>query len=483
MKIVERRSDSSKWLSGVRVERDSLGPVEVPIDALYGPQTVRANLNFQISGVSFQKYPELIRAIAVVKKAAARANAAAGIVAVTKVEAIVEACDEIAGGQHLNQFPVDVFQGGAGTSVNMNANEVIGNRAAAILTMRQGVSVTVHPNDEVNASQSTNDVFPTTVRLAVLVKNKELSKSLAALADEFDKRAVEFAEIMKLGRTQLQDAVPMTLGQEFGAFATTIREDISRLQEVSANFLEVNLGGTAIGTKLNAPPIYLERVINELRSLTGFNFVRSQNLIEASWDMGAFVLYSGMIKRTAVKLSKIANDLRLLSSGPRGGFGEIALPAMQPGSSIMPGKINPVIPEAMNQVCFQVIGNDLTITMAAEAGQLQLNAFEPVIAHNVLGSLLLLVNAVDMLRERCVAGITSMPKNCSRHLESSTALVTSLVTLLGYDQAASIAKEALETGRSVREIALQMLQIPHEEIDRLLDPQSQALAIRQVRHV
>lgn len=464
---------------GVRVEQDSLGFVEVPANACYGAQTMRASQNFRISGITFQRYPEMIRAIASVKKAAAKANVRAGIIEPLKFSAIAEACDEILAGEHFDQFPVDVFQGGAGTSVNMNANEVIAHRASAILLEKQNATISVHPNDDVNASQSTNDVFPTSIRLAVLVKNRKLVKSLADLADEFDRRAKEFSHILKLGRTQLQDAVPMTLGQEFGAFAAAVRDDVDHLIEVSKNLQEINLGGTAIGTKLTAPNAYLDIVIEELSVITGFGLVRSQNLIEASWDMGVFVFYSGMLKRVAVKLSKIANDLRMLSSGPRGGFGEIALPPMQPGSSIMPGKINPVIPEALNQVCFQVIGNDMAVTMAAEAGQLQLNAFEPVIAYNILESQLLLSSAVNNLRERCVVGISAQPLNCNRHIANSTALVTSLVTLVGYERAADIAKQVLETGRSVREIARSVTTFPEDQIDKILDSTIQALALKR----
>ncbi len=455
-----------------RLESDTLGSIEVPIEAKYGAQTARAAINFRISGITFQGYPELLLALATVKRAAAYANMRAGVLEELKGNAIIEACDEIRHGNHLDQFPVDVFQGGAGTSMNMNANEVIAHLATINLA-KKGFKGSVHPNDDVNASQSTNDVFPTALRLALLVKTRDLVEALGCLASEFESRAVEFSRIVKLGRTQLQDAVPMTLGQEFGAFSATIREDMSRLPEISANFLEINLGGTAIGTTLNAEPGYLKSVVKGLSALTGFNFVRSQNLIEASWDTGAFVLYSGMLKRVAVKLSKIANDLRILSSGPRGGLGEILLPAAQPGSSIMPGKVNPVIPEALNQVCFQVIGNDLAVTMAAEAGQLQLNAFEPLIAHNIFCSIHLLINAVSMLRERCVAGIVALPNNCSRHVEGGTALVTGLVTAVGYEKAARIAKEVLATGRSVREVTLDLTEIPCEQIDRLLDASSQ----------
>jgi aspartate ammonia-lyase len=458
---------------GYRVERDSLGPVDVPVGVYYGAQTARAIKNFVISNTNFQKYPNLLAALAIVKKAAATANMRGNIIAKNKAEIIIQVCDEIIDGKHINQFPIDVFQGGAGTSMNMNINEVIANRGIELLGGEVGDYSTLHPNDDVNLSQSTNDVFPTAVRLAVLRENNKLTAELSALALAMNGRSVEFSGIVKLGRTQLQDAVPMTLGQEFGAFATTIREDIARLNEVANNLREINLGGTAIGTGLNADPHYSETIISDISAISGFNFIRSENLIEASWDMGAFVLYSGMLKRVAVKLSKIANDLRLLASGPRGGLGEISLPPVQPGSSIMPGKVNPVIPEAVNQVCFEVIGNDLTITMAAEGGQLQLNAFEPVIAQNILGSIQLITNAAKMFREHCVIGIMAHPNNCARHIENSTALVTSLVTLIGYERAARLAQDALKSGKSVRELAHNIKGIPREQIDRCLDPASQ----------
>jgi aspartate ammonia-lyase len=365
--------------------------------------------------------------------------------------AIEQACDEVIADGHAEHFPIDMFQGGAGTSTNMNMNEVLANRALQILGLALGRYDTVHPNDHVNRSQSTNDVYPTALRMAVRADARQLRRALEGLAEAFDRKSNEFEPILKLGRTQLQDAVPMTLGQEFGAFATTIREDILRLDEAARLLSEVNLGGTAIGTGIAADPSFRRLVLEELNA-AGASLVPAENLIEASWDAGAFVTFSGMLKRVAVKLSKIANDLRLLSSGPRGGFGEIHLPQMQAGSSIMPGKVNPVIPEVVNQVAFQVIGQDMTVTMAAEAGQLQLNAMEPVIGFNLLWSLRLLRNAVDALSELCVSGIRADQEACKRHLDESTALATALIPTIGYDAASKLAKDSLRTGRSVREL-------------------------------
>ncbi len=429
-----------------RTEHDSLGDVEVPVDALYGAQTVRAVQNFPISGIALSHYPTLLRALALVKHAAAIANHQLGLLPEGKLRAIAGAATEVAAGGHAEHFPIDVFQGGAGTSTNMNMNEVLANRGLELLGHTRGDYAHLHPNDDVNLSQSTNDAYPTAVRLAVLFACDGLSAALDHLASAFEGKAEEFAHVVKLGRTQMQDAVPMTLGQGLGAYAVTIREDIQRLTEARSLLREVNLGGTAIGTRINAPPEYGLLAIAELSKLSGHELVQSANLVEASWDMGGFVMFSGLLKRIASKLSKIANDLRLLSSGPRGGLGEIALPAMQPGSSIMPGKVNPVIAEVLNLVCFQVIGNDLAVTMAAEAGQLQLNAFEPLIAHNILGSIGLLVNAVGTFTERLVTGIAAREDNCARHVEASVGAVTALVPIVGYERAAALARTALASG-------------------------------------
>jgi len=463
-------------MSGVRIEHDSLGEKAVPEAAYWGVQTARAVENFPITGVNLAHYPALLRALAMVKMAAARANSALGKLSAEKAGAIVAAAQEVIDGKFHDQFPVDVIQGGAGTSTNMNMNEVLANRGLELMGHARGDYHALHPNDDVNLSQSTNDTYPTAVRLSVLLSCGELAAALAELAGAFERKSAETAAIVKLGRTQMQDAVPMTLGQELGAFATTIREDIERLREAQRLLQEVNLGGTAIGTRINADPAYGPAAIAELATISGFPLVQSSNLVEASWDMGAFVMFSGVLKRVATKLSKIASDLRLLSSGPRGGIGEIALPAVQPGSSIMPGKINPVIPEVVNQVCFQVIGNDLAVTMAAEAGQLQLNAFEPLIAHNIHSSLMLLTNAVAVFTARCVAGLIPRPAECARHLEASVGAVTALVPLIGYEAAAQLAQEALASGRTVRALAREKFSLSDAALDEMLNPARLAAA-------
>jgi aspartate ammonia-lyase len=451
----------------MRYEHDSIGEIEVRDDVYWGAQTARALANFPISGVPIAHHAHLLSAFAMVKIAAARANAKLGKLDPAIASSIEAAAAEIVAGQWHEQFPIDVIQGGAGTSTNMNFNEVLANRALELRGYQRGDYAHIHPNDHVNLSQSTNDTYPTAVRLAIVLAQDALGAAMDGLALALERKAVEFSDIVKLGRTEMQDAVPMTLGQEFGAFATTIREDILRLAEASALLTEVNLGGTAIGTRINADPAYGPIAIAELSSLSGVKLSQSHNLMEASWDMGAFVMFSGVLKRIATKLSKIANDLRLLSSGPRGGFGEIALPPRQPGSSIMPGKVNPVIPEMMNLVCFQVIGHDLAITMAAEGGQLQLNAFEPLIAHNTLDSVALLNNAVSVFTSLCVDGIKGVPENCMRHLEASTATVTALVPHIGYERAVALAKSALGTGMTIRELASAAM--PDADIDRILD--------------
>ena len=426
----------------------------MPEAAYYGIQTLRATENFPISGIPISQLPIFIQTLAMVKKAAASANYQTDALARPKFEVITAACDEIIQGKLLTEFTVDVLQGGAGTSTNMNLNEVIANRALELLGKAKGDYKTLHPNDDVNLSQSTNDVYPTAIRIALLFSYKRLHTEIGLLANAFADKSLEFAQTVKLARTQLQDAVPMTLGQEFSAFATAAREDADRLEEVAQLFLEINLGGTAVGTGINASSDYSRIVLTELRNITGLALVRSANLLEATWDTGAFVSFSGMLKRIAVKLSKIANDLRLLSSGPRGGLGEITLPAVQPGSSIMPSKVNPVIPEAVNQVCFQIMGNDLVVALAAAGGQLQLNAMEPVIVYNLLTSIQLLERAIGTLRERCVIGIQANPDRCKHFLEQSVGIATAFNPLLGYDAASRLAKEALATGKTVRELAL-----------------------------
>jgi aspartate ammonia-lyase len=459
---------------GWRTEHDSLGEVAVPAEAYWGAQTARAVANFPISGIAIGHHRTLIVALAMVKQAAALANQALGGLSAERCDAIVAAAGEIiAGGLH-DQFPVDVFQGGAGTSTNMNMNEVLARRGREIMGRAADDAAALHPNDHVNLSQSTNDTYPTAVRLSVLLSVSALSAALDGLAAAFEAKALATAGIVKLGRTQLQDAVPMTVGQELGAYAATIREDIGRLSDASTLLCEINLGGTAIGTRINADPAYGQRAIAELGRISGFPLVQSANLVEASWDMGGFVMFSGVLKRIATKLSKIANDIRLLSSGPRGGIGEYAIPAMQPGSSIMPGKVNPVIPEVLNIVCFQVIGNDLAVTMAAEGGQLQLNAFEPLIAHNILSSIGLLTNAIGTFRERCIEGLEARPEQCERHIEAGVSTVTALVPLIGYERAATLAKRALAEGRTVRELALLGGLLTESQLDLVLRPETLA---------
>ena len=455
---------SSHTASPDRIESDPLGPVEVPGGSLYGPQTERARINFPLTGRTIAQCPELIVALAQVKKAAALTNGRNGDLPPDKAEAIVQACDEIAGGAHHAHFPVDVCQGGAGTSTNMNANEVIANRALEILGHAVGDYATINPNDHVNRNQSTNDAYATAVRLAVFALNGRLMAALERLAAAMEERGQSFAAIAKLGRTQLQDAVPMTLGEEFCAFATTLREDVQRAGEVARLLLEINLGGTAIGTGIAASPSYRKDICATLGEVTGLSVVPAANLVEATWDMGAFVLYSGMLKRVASKLSKIANDLRLLSSGPRGGIGEIALPRRQPGSSIMPGKVNPVIPEAVNAVAFRVFGLDLTVTFAAEGGQLQLNAFEPVIYWSLDEAVKLLVHGMDMLTEHCVVGIEANAEHCRENLLQSTALATELVPLIGYARAAAVATRAQQSGNLLA--AVEALESEHADFIR-----------------
>jgi len=430
----------------VRMEQDPLGIVPVDAARLYGPQTERARANFPLTGTVIGDFPELLIALAQVKKAAARVNGRIGDLPIDIADAVVRACDEIIAGRHHDHFPVDACQGGAGTSTNMNANEVIANRALQLLGHDAGDYVRVNPNDHVNRNQSTNDAYATAVRLAVFALNGRLMAASVRLAAAFDERSLAFEAIRKLGRTQLQDAVPMTLGEEFGAYATTLREDVQRAGEIARLLLEVNLGGTAIGTGIAASAAYREQVCAELALVIGYPVVQAANLVEATWDMGAFVLYSGMLKRVAAKLSKIANDLRLLSSGPVGGLGEIALPRRQPGSSIMPGKVNPVIPEAVNAASFRVFGLDLTVTFAAEGGQLQLNPFEPVIYWSIDEAVTLLVNAMNMLADHCVAGIEACDARCHANLLHSTALATELVPRIGYARAATVAAYAQESG-------------------------------------
>ncbi|MDC0738291.1 aspartate ammonia-lyase [Cognatishimia sp. SS12] len=436
-------------MTGTRTETDSLGTIDIPPNAAWGTQTQRAIDNFPITGVSISHYPELVVGLAQVKKACALANNELNGLPDKKAETIIAVCDEIIGGAHHEQFVVDVMQGGAGTSTNMNANEVIANLCLSKLGHGFGDYAHLHPNDDVNRAQSTNDVYPTAIRLAVLARIKPLIDIMHGLTSSFDAKGAAFDHITKVGRTQLQDAVPMSLGAEFRGFATTIREDIQRLSDLSQLLTEVNLGGTAIGTRINAPANFGETAVAHLRRITGEPLGVASDLIEASSDLGAFVMFSSALKRVAIKLSKICNDLRLMSSGPRAGIGEIMLPPVQAGSSIMPGKVNPVIPEVVNQVCYQAIGNDLTVTMAAEAGQFQLNAMEPVIIHKVLETMGSLTNAMTVLRTRCVDGIVADEARCKSLLENSLVHVTSLAPVIGYEAATKLAKYAQAHGLSL----------------------------------
>lgn len=451
-----------------RLEKDLLGERQVPIDAYFGIQTLRATENFKVTDIKLKHFPALVQALAMVKKAAARANCTLGLLDQQKAKVIAQACDEILAGKWHEYFVVDVIQGGAGTSTNMNANEVIANRALELLGYEKGQYQYLHPNNDVNLSQSTNDVYPTSIRLSILLSHQAYLDALAELCYAMKQKAVEFADVVKMGRTQLQDAVPITLGQEFNAWYYTLKEDIEEAKSVVEFFREINMGATAIGTGINTDPEYSSLVIEELAHLSGKELVAARNLIEATSDMGAFVTFSSVLKRNAVKLSKIANDLRLLSSGPRAGFQEINLPAMQPGSSIMPGKVNPVIPELVNQVAFQVIGNDMTVTMAAEAGQLQLNVMEPVIAFNVLQSLHLQTRAITTLNEKCIQGITANREHCRQVVDNSIGIITALNPFIGYENATRIAKQALESQQSIRDLVLKEGLLSETQLDDVL---------------
>ena len=454
-----------------RVERDLLGELQVPAEAYYGVQTQRAINNYKISGKHMCDYPEYVKAIAYVKLAAAEANHELGQLPDDVADAMCRACREIIDGKFHENFVTDMVQGGAGTSVNMNANEVIANRALELMGYEKGDYQHCWPNDHCNCGQSTNDVYPTTIRLTFIEMNKQLVAALERLVASFRKKGEEFKNNIKMGRTQLQDAVPMTLGQEFGAYATTIGEDILRVEESRKLLLEVNLGATAIGTSINAPKGYAEVASKALAEVSGIPVVLSTNLIEATWDTGAYVQTSGVLKRIAVKLSKICNDLRLLSSGPRTGINEINLPRLQPGSSIMPGKVNPVIPEVVSQVAFDIIGKDVTITMAAEAGQLELNVMEPIIAFSLSNGIHRLRQAMRTLQDRCVSGITANKERCRSMVENSIGIITALNPYLGYETSASIAKEALETDGSVIDIVLARNLLSREKLDDILAPE------------
>lgn len=455
-----------------RVESDLLGELQVPADAYYGVQTQRAINNYKISGKRMCDYPDFVVAIAYVKLAAIQANNKLGVINATITKAVEQACKEIIAGKMHQDFPTDMMQGGAGTSVNMNANEVIANRALEIMKHKRGEYKYCSPNDHINCAQSTNDAYPTALHLTIVMMNKKLIESLKALIASFKKKAKEFDKIIKMGRTQLQDAVPMTLGQEFKAFANSLEDEIENIEYAKKKLYAINMGGTAIGTGINATPGFTELCCKLIAKLTGEPFYAAKDLVAATPDTAPYVGYSGALKRLAVKLSKVCNDLRLMASGPRCGLGEINLPPKAPGSSIMPGKVNPVIPEVTNQVCFKVIGNDTAVAFAAEAGQLQLNVMEPVIIECITESITWMTNVMNTLRIECVDGITANKERCMEMVKNSIGIVTALNPYIGYKASTKIAKEAQQTGRSVYDIVIEQKIMTKAKLDEALNPKN-----------
>ena len=451
-----------------RVEKDSIGVKDIPEEVYYGVQTLRAAENFHITGLNM--HPEIINSLAYIKKASAITNCEVGILEKKKAQAIVQACDEIIEGKFHDDFIVDPIQGGAGTSLNMNANEVIANRAIEILGGKKGDYTIVNPNDDVNCGQSTNDVIPTAGKMTSLHLLQNLKKQLLRLYDALNEKAKEFDHVIKMGRTQMQDAVPIRLGQEFKAYSVAIMRDIHRMDKAMDEMRTLNMGGTAIGTGINADENYLRRIVPNLSEISGMEFIQAFDLIDATQNLDSFVAVSGAVKACAVTLSKMSNDLRLMSSGPRAGFGEINLPAKQNGSSIMPGKVNPVIPEVVNQVAFNIIGNDMTITMAAEAGQLELNAFEPIIFYCMFQSIDTLGYAVETLVDNCIVGITANEERCRQLVENSVGIITAICPHVGYEKTADIAKKAINYNESVRSLILKENIMDEEELSRILDP-------------
>ena len=451
-----------------RVEKDSIGVKDIPEEVYYGVQTLRAAENFHITGLNM--HPEIINSLAYIKKASAITNCEVGILEKKKAQAIVQACDEIIEGKFHDDFIVDPIQGGAGTSLNMNANEVIANRAIEILGGKKGDYTIVNPNDDVNCGQSTNDVIPTAGKMTSLHLLQNLKKQLLRLYDALNEKAKEFDHVIKMGRTQMQDAVPIRLGQEFKAYSVAIMLDIHRMDKAMDEMRTLNMGGTAIGTGINADENYLRRIVPNLSEISGMEFIQAFDLIDATQNLDSFVAVSGAVKACAVTLSKMSNDLRLMSSGPRAGFGEINLPAKQNGSSIMPGKVNPVIPEVVNQVAFNIIGNDMTITMAAEAGQLELNAFEPIIFYCMFQSIDTLGYAVETLVDNCIVGITANEERCRQLVENSVGIITAICPHVGYEKTADIAKKAINSNESVRSLILKENIMDEEELSRILDP-------------
>ena len=456
----------------VRIESDLIGSLEVPADALYGVQTLRGLENFPISCFHLNDYPLFINGLAMTKLAAAEANHQLGLLTDEQYNAISQACREILAGQHHENFPVDMIQGGAGTTTNMNANEVIANRALQIMGYPLGKYKHCSPNDHVNCSQSTNDAYPTAIHIGLYATHLEFMKHLLPLIESFEAKAKEFAGILKMGRTQLEDAVPMTLGQSFGAFASILRDEIKNLNFAAEEFLTVNMGATAIGTGICSEPEYAEKCIAALRDITGWNMKLAGDLVAATSDTSCMVGYSSALRRLATKMNKICNDLRLLSSGPRCGFHEFDLPARQPGSSIMPGKVNPVIPEVMNQICYKVIGNDLCVAMSSEAAQMELNAMEPVMAQCCFESAEIMMNGFDTLRINCVDGIVANEEQCDKYIHSSFGVVTALNPVIGYKYSTRIAKEAMATGKSIYDLVLEHDILSKEDLDTILSPEN-----------
>ena len=454
------------------MESDLLGEANVPECALYGVQTLRGIENFEISKFHLCDYPEFVKGLGITKLGAAMANHELGLLTDEQFEAISKACHEVMDGQHNDQFPVDMIQGGAGTSTNMNANEVIANRALELMGHKRGEYQYCSPNDHVNRSQSTNDAYPTAIHIGMYLAHLRFKRHFEELIEAFSRKAVEFKDILKIGRTQLEDAVPMTLGQTFNGFASILKDEIKHLDEAAADFLTVNMGATAIGTGICAEPGYAEKCTAALAKITGWNITLASDLVGITSDTSCMVGYSSALKRVATKVSKICNDLRLIASGPRCGLGEINLPARQPGSSIMPGKVNPVIPEVMNQICFKVIGNDFCVTMASEAAQLELNVMEPVTVQCNFESIDLMVNGFDTLRTRCVDGITANVEKCRSYVRNSICVVTALNPVIGYKNSTKIAKEAMETGRSVYDLVLEHGILSQEDLDTILAPEN-----------
>lgn len=467
-KEAEGMNDMTENEMEFRVEKDSIGTKDVPENVYYGVQSLRAAENFHITGLNM--HPEIINSLAYIKKAAAITNCEAGLLDKRRTQAIVQACDEILEGKFREDFIVDPIQGGAGTSLNMNANEVIANRAIEILGGKKGDYSVVNPNDHVNCGQSTNDVIPTAGKMTSLRLLKKLKKQLLRLHSALEQKADEFDSVIKMGRTQLQDAVPIRLGQEFKAYSVAILRDLNRMDKAMDEMRTLNMGGTAVGTGLNADESYLRRIVPNLSEISGMDLVQAYDLIDTTQNLDSFVAVSGAVKACAVTLSKIANDLRLMSSGPRAGFGEINLPAKQNGSSIMPGKVNPVIPEVVNQVAFNAIGNDMTITMAAEAGQLELNAFEPIIFYCLFQSIDTIAYAVNTFVDNCVIGITANETRCRYFVENSVGIITAICPYVGYQKAAEIAKEAIKTGESVRKLIIEKGLLAKEQMDEIMDP-------------